>query len=426
MSEKLSPRILITIIFLSFAGQLAWAVENQYYNVFMYNAIAPVPLYVSYMVAASAVVATITSILIGALSDVKGKRKIFLLIGYTFWAITTAIFPFAGVLKPVIVAVTVAIIFDCIMTFFGSTGYDATFNAYVTDVTTLSNRGKAVSIVQLMSLVATLITYGLSGFIITMFGYFFFFYFVGALVGLFGITGALLAPEPETLKPLNISIWEHIRSTFRKDQIKNYKDYFLVLTGAGLWGMAVNVFFPFVIIYLQHYIKISLELASLLIFVAILASMIAAYPIGMLIDKVGRKKIAVAAVFLESISLFLFALTTDLLLLTITGTMWVFFMTVWGIASGTWIKDLYPEEKRGQFSGYFILFTVLFTMVPGPLIGGWLASEFGIPTTIGGEAGFIPTPIIFMAAALLILLTVLPLIPAKELKDKKEVESESE
>jgi len=348
------------------------------------------------------------------------------LIGYTFWAITTAIFPFAGVLKPVIVAVTVAIIFDCIMTFFGSTGYDATFNAYVTDVTTLSNRGKAVSIVQLMSLVATLITYGLSGFIITMFGYFFFFYFVGALVGLFGITGALLAPEPETLKPLNISIWEHIRSTFRKDQIKNYKDYFLVLTGAGLWGMAVNVFFPFVIIYLQHYIKISLELASLLIFVAILASMIAAYPIGMLIDKVGRKKIAVAAVFLESISLFLFALTTDLLLLTITGTMWVFFMTVWGIASGTWIKDLYPEEKRGQFSGYFILFTVLFTMVPGPLIGGWLASEFGIPTTIGGEAGFIPTPIIFMAAALLILLTVLPLIPAKELKDKKEVESESE
>ncbi|MGQ4914073.1 MAG: MFS transporter [Candidatus Asgardarchaeia archaeon] len=426
MSEKLSPRILITIVFLSFAGQLAWAVENQYYNVFMYNAIAPVPLYVSYMVAASAVVATITSILIGALSDVKGKRKIFLLIGYTFWAITTAIFPFAGILKPVIVAVTVAIIFDCIMTFFGSTGYDATFNAYVTDVTTLSNRGKAVSIVQLMSLVATLITYGLSGFIITMFGYFFFFYFVGALVGLFGITGALLAPEPETLKPLNISIWEHIGSTFRKDRIKNYKDYFLVLTGAGLWGMAVNVFFPFVLIYLQHYIKIGLELASLLIFVAILASMIAAYPIGMLIDKIGRKKIAIAAVFLESISLFLFALTTDLLLLTITGTLWVFFMTVWGIASGTWIKDLYPEEKRGQFSGYFILFTVLFTMVPGPLIGGWLASEFGIPTTIGGEAGFIPTPIIFMAAALLILLTVLPLIPAKELKDKKEVESESE
>ncbi|MEQ9715252.1 MAG: MFS transporter [Candidatus Asgardarchaeum sp.] len=419
MPEKLPPRILVTISFLSFAGQVAWAVENQYYNVFLYNAIAPVPMYVSYMVAASAAVATITTIFMGSLSDIKGKRKIFLLVGYIAWTVTTAIFPLAALLRPVAIAVFIAILFDCIMTFFGSTAYDATFNAYVTDVTTLENRGKAVGLVQIMTLLAALLTYGASGFIIEWFGYFIFFYIVGALVGVFGVTGAILAPEPENLKPLNISIWEHIKSTFRREKIKEYKDYFLVLTGAGLWGMAVNVFFPFIIIYLQHYIKLSLEVASLLIFFALLVSIIASYPIGILTDKIGRKKIAVVSIFMESISLFLFAISTDIVLLFITGTLWLFFMTTWSISSGTWIKDLYPEEKRGQFSGYFILFTVLFTMIPGPLIGGWLASEYGIPTIIDGQPGYIPTPIIFMAAALLILLTVIPLIPARELKREK-------
>ena len=58
-------------------------------------------------------------------------------------------------------------------------------------------------------------------------------------------------------------------------------------------------------------------------------------------------------------------------------------------------------------------------MIPGPLIGGWLASEYGIPTIIDGQPGYIPTPIIFIAAALLILLTVIPLIPARELKREK-------
>jgi MFS family permease len=94
-------------------------------------------------------------------------------------------------------------------------------------------------------------------------------------------------------------------------------------------------------------------------------------------------------------------------------------MTIWTISSNTWIKDLYPEEKYGQFSGYFILFTVLFTMIPGPLIGGWLAQEFGIPfIDENGIEGFIPTPIIFFVAAIIILFTLIPILFAKEAEDE--------
>ena len=158
MTQTIQKKTKLSIIFIALAGQIAWMVENQYFNVFMYNKIAPVPIYISIMVAASAIVATFTSILMGSYSDVKGRRKPLLLFGFIFWTITTAIYPFSALVPIVGVAIATAIIFDCIMTFFGSTAYDATFNAYITDITTLENRGKVLSLVEIMTLISILIT----------------------------------------------------------------------------------------------------------------------------------------------------------------------------------------------------------------------------------------------------------------------------
>ncbi len=55
-------------------------------------------------------------------------------------------------------------------------------------------------------------------------------------------------------------------------------------------------------------------------------------------------------------------------------------------------------------------------MVPGPLIGGWLATEYGKPIIIDGVAGTVPTLIIFQAAAIIILLAIIPMLMAKEIK----------
>lgn len=423
MSQTIQKKTKISIIFIALAGQIAWMVENQYFNVFMYEKIAPVPMYISFMVAASAIVATFTSIIMGSYSDVKGKRKSLLFFGFIFWTITTSIFPFSAFFPIVELAIATAIIFDCIMTFFGSTAYDATFNAYITDITTLENRGKALSLVQIMTLVSILITYGFAGFIIEALGYFIFFFIVGGLVGIFGITGAYLAEKPKELKFLDRSVLEHLKTTFKKENLHENKDVFLVLTGATIWGIGFNIFFPFIIVYLQNYPLISLDIltASIVVFIAFLIAMIASYPVGITIDKIGRKKVTIISIVFESISLIFFAFMVDLPLLIIFGTMWVFFMTTWTIASNTWIKDLYPEKKYGQFSGYFILFTVLFTMIPGPLIGGWLSETFGIPfVDENGIPGRIPVPIMFVVAAIIILLAVIPIVFASEKNKKKE------
>ncbi len=423
-SDKLSTRIWIALILLGFAGQLAWGVENQYFNTFMYDKISPDPRPISWMVAASAVTATLTTILMGALSDRTrtslGKRKPFILFGYLAWGIATAAFPSAALLRPVSLAIWTAILFDCVMTFFGSTANDSSLNAYVTDVTTVENRGRVVGVMQTLTWVAVLVVYGASGLIIDAWGYFIFFYLIGGLVFVLGLIGGMLIKEsPDTTSPPP-SYWGQIADTFRIESLRANKDFFLLLFTLTLYGIAEQIFFPYIIIYLNHYLKLPTTQASLIIFFSILFGGIAlAYPFGLLADLIGRKKLAIGAIFLKMIGLVLFSLAATVLPITVTGILWLAGMSAWLISTGTWTKDLYPEEKRGQFAGYFILFTVAFTMVPGPLIGGWIASTYGIPTVINGQAGVIPTPLIFRVAGLATLVALLPMFFVKETREVK-------
>ncbi|MBD3213510.1 MAG: MFS transporter [Candidatus Lokiarchaeota archaeon] len=421
MSKKneVSRRTLWSIILLSFSGELAWAVENQYFNVFIYQELAPEPLFVSLMVGITAAVSTFTTILMGTLSDVKGKRKPFLLVGYIFWTITTAIFPLAGYLRPVWLGVTIAILFDSIMSFFGATANDAALNAYVTDVTTLENRGKVGSVKEIMFLLGVLVVYGAGGPLIELFDIYIFFYIVAIIVGIIGIPGALLTPEPD-LSPSNLSYWESIKTTYTKEALFKNKNFFKILVSTGLWGIAFNVFFPYVLIYLDTDLNIDIGLASILIFIALLVSIILAFPVGKLVDKIGRKQVALLAVLIESVALFLFALSgKNVLFLAITSIFWVFAMLSYNIASRTWLKDLYPEEKRGQFHGFYLFFNVFLGMTIGPFIGGVVARAFGSDyVNEYGVPGYTPSMWVFIFAAILMLLALIPLISAKESKER--------
>ncbi len=420
--KRITKNTVWTVILLSIAGELAWGVENQYFNVFVYNTIAPNTFYISLMVAASAITATITAITMGALSDKIGRRKVFFLIGFPMWSITTAIFPLAGLLRPVLLAITVAITFDCIMTFFGAMASDAALKAYIVDVTTLENRGKLHSLNELGMLFAILLTYGVSGFIIEAWGYFIFFYLVGGIVGILGTIGALLAKEPKS-KKLDTPYWSTVKSTFNIMELRKNKDCFLVLTGALLWGIAFNVFFPYILIFLNHYRQLNLIEASIVMFIAIFSAILLSFPVGVLTDRIGRKRIAFFAIGVETVFLILFALSEKLILLILTGIGVMFGMILWDISTKVWSKDLFPADKRGQFAGYYILFTVLGAMTIGPFIGDFITQNYGTPIVIDGQPGFIPPPFIFIVGGIMMLLAYLPLLFAKEAKNE-EIENE--
>jgi MFS family permease len=420
-NPTLSKKIWIAIILLAFSGQLAWGVENQFFNTFLYNNITPDPRPVSWMVAASAVAATLTTLLMGTLSDRTrsrwGRRKPFILLGYLAWGVMTALFPSAAFFQPVGLAIGMAILFDAVMTVFGSTANDAALNAYITDVTTTQNRGRVMGVVQILTWVAILIVYGGAGLIIDNLGYYNFFYVIGGLVFILGLVGSFFVHEEPVKEKPQGNYWRQIAESFQWKNLTANREFFLVLMGISLWAIAQNIFFPYLIIYLQHYLQLDTASSSITIAACILVGGIAlAWPLGLLIDRWGRKPVALIAVGAEMVGLILFSLTHSLVLLIVTGILWLAPLTAWTIATSTWSKDLFPEDKRGQFAGFYLFFWVMIPMILGPLTGGWLGATYGIQTVIDGQTAYVPTPLLFQVAGVATLLAAIPLWFVKEKK----------
>ena len=82
MKTKLSGKFWFVLVLFSLVGQIAWVVENMYLNVFIYKMFRASAADISAMVSASAIAATVTTVLMGALSDKLGKRKVFMCGGY--------------------------------------------------------------------------------------------------------------------------------------------------------------------------------------------------------------------------------------------------------------------------------------------------------------------------------------------------------
>ena len=66
---KKDKRFYLALVIFCLTGQVAWTVENMYFNVFIYKMFHASASEISMMVAASAVAATVTTLLIGALSS---------------------------------------------------------------------------------------------------------------------------------------------------------------------------------------------------------------------------------------------------------------------------------------------------------------------------------------------------------------------
>ena len=170
MKTKLGSKFWVALTIFSLMGQIAWVVENMYFNVFIYKMFSATATDIANMVSASAITATLTTVFMGALSDKIGKRKLFISLGYILWGVS--IFSFILLREDIIsktfsltvsaasIGVTLTIILDCVMTFFGSTANDAAFNAWLTDSTDASNRGSAEGINAMMPLVSILVVFG--------------------------------------------------------------------------------------------------------------------------------------------------------------------------------------------------------------------------------------------------------------------------
>jgi MFS family permease len=120
---------------------------------------------------------------------------------------------------------------------------------------------------------------------------------------------------------------------------------------------------------------------------------------------------------LFSLGIFFVGLSPEIITLLISGTLTFIFYAALSISTFTWVKDLYPEEGRGQFSGYWNLFAGTIPMIIGPIIGGIISTLYGVTALDEfGRTIFIPPNLLFFVAAVVSLGTLIPLIFAKEIE----------
>ncbi|HSQ28097.1 MAG TPA: MFS transporter [Anaerolineales bacterium] len=413
--KHLSLRTWFVMAALAITGQIAWAVENTWFNTFVYDTITPDPRPVAWMVAGSAITATLTTLLMGTLSDRTrsrwGRRRPYILLGYVLWGVSTLLFPMVSYIKVTSLAIFLVVLADSIMTFFGSTANDAAFNAWTADIASSQQRGRVEGVLNLSVFLAQIVSMVAAGALIDQVGYFAFFYLLGGIVIVTGlIAGGLLqdAPNPGQEEP-HKSFWQEFAELFNIDILKQNRQLFILLLFIMITSIGMQVSFPYLIVYLENYIGVTKTEFSLIGGAVMVGSAIVAIPFGILADRWDKRPMMAIALVFSSLGGLLLSLVKSLPMLALTGFLWQAFAVAVSVASVAWLKDLLPEQNRGKFLGIRMIFWIAIPMVLGPAIGSWLIQSYGIPTFSNGQAGFIPVPVIFQVGSAVSLLGLIPL-----------------
>ncbi len=449
-TNKLGGRIWFNIILFGFMGQIAWAVENMFFNTFLYNAIyngasqtavdgsIDVMSAISIMVAASASFTVVATFLVGTWSDKAGKRKRFISFGYILWGIVTAafgvisrdntasLFHLTDEVKILTVTVAIVIVMDCVMSFIGSSGNDAAFNAWVTDVTSTKNRATVESVLALLPLIATAAVMGLAGAVGTI-GYDVFFIVLGAIVSVCGICGLFTLKDGQIHTEVSESYLKDLVYGFKPSVVKENKKLYLALTACCLSSTAFQVFFPYIFIYLGNVMHFSLDsvLASLTPTIIAIAAAVLILAIALLIftgklmDKFGKDKFMVFSVILYLLGLIATGFAKNIAVFFVCAVPALLGWALFSIAMNASVRDFMPEGKVGVFQGIRIIFFVLIPMIVGPFIGNLVCrissvtytNEYGVVTSAPGS-------VMFWAAAAVAIFILIPVMVLRK-KEKK-------
>ena len=417
-----NKKFYLALVIFSLVGQVAWVVENMYLNVFIYKMFNASANAISAMVSASAVAATVTTIFVGALSDKIGKRKLFICLGYILWGVSiwsfalirmdviNALFPAAA--SAAAVGVSLIIVMDCVMTFFGSSANDACFNAWLTDSTDATNRGKVEGINAMMPLVAILVVFG--GFMslnqdlpetwTLIFG------IIGSVVLVLGIAGFFLIEEKPIATEDNQNYIRNIFYGFRPSVIRSNPKLYLALLAYGIFGIAINIFMPYLILY--YSVSLGMDNYVLIFAPAIILAAVFTALYGRVYDKKGFQTavLPVLGLLMAGFVVLYFCETTVPVFI---GSLLMMCGYLSGMAVfGAVLRDHTPENKAGMFQGQRIVGQVLIPGMIGPAIGAAVLQNAETILNDDGTTSFIPNENIFLAAfvaACVIFLALWPL-----------------
>ena len=436
MENKLGIRKWLSFLLAGFVGQLAWAIENNYLNLYVFftSPEKAVNLFIPLMTALSAVTATVTTLFMGALSDRLGKRKIFISLGYIIWGISIILFAFLDPTSKVtliannsaFLAGSMIVVADCIMTFFGSTANDAAFNAYVTDNTNPSNRGKVEAVLSVLPLFAMIVVVVLGGMFVEQGRWDLFFYVFGGVTTVIGVVCLFLYAK-ENLQPNKEEpYFMNIIHGFRPKVVKANTKLYLALLSFMVFNIAIQVFMPYLMVYIQNSIVVDFTVT---VAVVIVAASIITVVLGAFMDKIGKNKIIFPALGAAVLGGVLMTFLTDQVGVIIACTILMAGYLICTAVLGAKVRDYTPANQAGLFQGVRMVFVVMIPMVTGPYIGLGMSSIN--PNTYINDYGqevTRPSSLVFLGTAIVLLFVLIPLILLlrKEKADEQVTEQASE
>lgn len=425
---------------LGIIGQLVWNVENMWFNTFVYAKIAKDPTIISWMVAISAIATTISTFVFGTLSDRKGRRRTFIGFGYILWGIFTILFgttEFIGggaqgdMAKLLLLAATAVVLADALMSFFGSMGNDAGFNAWLNDNMDDGNRSHIGAALATQPIIGTIIGTVVGGYLIGKEdNYMRLFIVMGGLAIVFGLAALLFMKDAPGLEPSREGgFFSQLLGAFRVDELKKRRELLWVFLVLCVYFIGFNVYYPHVGNYMIYYLGFSPDSIGVIQGVALILGMLSVIPASMLLKR-GRFTLGAAvSILLSFVGVGILGLfvrpenvNTESLLnpvllvgLFFFGCGYIMFMQVLSV----WMKQLFPEEAKGQFEGFRIFFFVLIPWVVSPFIANPIIKNNGKIIDQNGLEAFLPTHVLFLVSTLLILATFIPLFFASRERAKR-------
>lgn len=433
----LTRRAWVLIVLLSFVGQVAWALENNFFNLFIQDVFAASLSDVALMVSASALTAAATTLLVGAWSDRVGRRKAFIGVGTILWGASIVVFAYlqsisfalAGTTAAAMAfGVTLTIVFDCVMTFFGSLANDSCFNAWVTDITTECNRGKVEGVNSAMPLLAMLAVFGGAMFFMIVgpdgtvtYDYPLFFTIIGCAVAALGVAVLVFMKDSAPARTHEGGYLTSVFYGFRVRAMRENRMLYLVLLAYLVFATALQVFMPYYVLYL----RLPYILGESYVFVmapGIIVAAVFTILYGKRVDRRGFLRAVAVPLALFIVGCVVLTLLTDVAGVFVGSVLMLCGYLGEVACFGAEVRNNTPAGRVGLFQGVRIVMVVLVPMLVGPWIGSALSASSGaVGFGVVGD-GFTPSSLVFLGGAVVAVLTfaVLALVKRQRAAERGE------
>ena len=249
-------------------------------------------------------------------------------------------------------------------------------------------------------------------------GYKYLFLALGAVISISGIAGIFIIKDSEKL--VKSGTLRDMIYGFKPSTVKAHLPLYICLLILAVYGIACQIFMPYLIIYMKAYLGFSVVEYSVIFGLAIALGAAVNVLLGRLSDKMDKVKSIYIATAVFAIGLFAMFLakdmthTANLILFGIAGFVMICGYIYISALSGALVRDYTPEESAGKLQGVRMIFAVLIPMLLGPAIGNAINSAANIPLPDAGAdamtTSFIPAPGIFLAAAAVALI-IFALVP---------------